>query len=104
MGTDTHARVEDNDALERRTKGKDTVSLVILLLLADEQYLNAAVLHHILNLLFRAGSIERNTNNPHAVSSEVGVQILNTVLREHRNTVLRLQSKVQHSIGHLFNS
>ena len=51
MRTDTHARIEDDDAFQRRTECGDTVRLVVLLLLACKKKSYACILNHVLYLL-----------------------------------------------------
>ena len=104
MCTDAHAGIEDDDTLQRWTEGKDTVSLVILLLFAYKEEANLRIINHILNLLLAAVGIEWHRSNSDTVRTEVGVQIMHTVLREDSNFVKRFSPKIQEGIAHLFNS
>ena len=52
MSTDAHAMVEDDDPLQRRTKRKDAVRLVILILLTDKEDAYLRIVDHVLDLLF----------------------------------------------------
>ena len=101
MGADAHALVEDHYALQCRTEREDTVGLVVLLLLSHEDNLHSAILNHILYLLFGTGGIKRDADDAHTIGSEVGIQILDAVLREYRYAVLGLQTEVQKSVRHL---
>ena len=102
--TDAYAGIEDDDTLQRRTEGKDTVSLVILLLFAYKEEANLRIINHILNLLLAAVGIEWHSSNSDTVRTEVGVQIMHTVLREDSNFVKRFSPKIQEGIAHLFHS
>ena len=102
--TDAHAGIEDDDTLQRRTEGKDTVSLVILLLFANKEEANLRIINHILNLLLAAVGIERHRGNSDTVRTEIGVQIMHTVLREDSDFVKRFSPKIQEGIAHLFHS
>ena len=104
MRTDAHTRIKNNDAVECRTQREDAVCLVVLLLLAYKQHLDTSIMNHILDLLLRAGGVERNGYNSHAIGSEVCVQILEAVLGEDRNRLLRFQSHVEQSIGNLLHA
>ena len=101
---DAHALVEDDDALERGTERENAVRLVVLLLLADEEEAHVRVLHDVLNLLFARRSVNRNRHRTNAVGTEVGVEILDTILGEHGDVLLRLQSEVQQGVRHLFHT
>ena len=102
--TDAHAGIEDDDTFQRWTEGKDTVSLVILLLFANKEKANLRIINHILNLLLAAVGIERHRGNPDTIRTEVGVQIMHTVLREDSDFVKRFSPKIQEGIAHLFHS
>ena len=102
--TDAYAGIEDDDTLQRRTEGKDTVSLVILLLFAYKEEANLRIINHILNLLLAAVGIEWHSSNSDTVRTEVGVQIMHTVLREDSDFVKRFSPKIQEGIAHLFHS
>ena len=104
MCTDAHAGIEDDDTFQRWTEGKDTVSLVILLLFAYKEEANLRIINHILNLLLAAVGIERHRGNSDTVCTEVGVQIMHTVLREDSDFVKRFSPKIQEGIAHLFHS
>ena len=102
--TDAHTGIEDDDTLQGRTEGKDTMSLVILLLFANKEEANLRIINHILNLLLAAVGIERHRSNSDTIRTEVGVQIMHTVLREDSDFVKRFSPKIQEGIAHLFNS
>ena len=51
-----------------------------------------------------AGGIERHRGYPDTVRTEVGVQIMHTVLREDSDFVKRFSPKIQEGIAHLFHS
>ena len=102
--TDAHAGIEDDDTFQRWTEGKDTVSLVILLLFANKEKANLRIINHILNLLLAAVGIERHRGNSDTIRTEVGVQIMHTVLREDSDFVKRFSPKIQEGIAHLFHS
>jgi len=104
VGTDAHAGIEDDDTLQGWTEGKDAVSLVILLLFAYKEEANLRIINHILNLLLAAVGIERHRSYSDAVCTEVGVQIMHTVLREDSNFIKRFSPKIQEGIAHLFHS
>ena len=104
MRTDTDTVVVDDDTLQRRTQGKHAVSLVVLLLLTDEEETHLRIVDDELYLLFRAGGIDRDRACPDAVRAKVGVEILHTVLREHSNIFLGLDAQVQHGIAHLLDT
>ena len=101
---DAHAVVEHDDSLQRGAERKDAVRLVVLLLLAHEEEAHASVLHHVLNLLLARRGVNRNRHHAHAVGSEVGIKILDTVLGEHGDSLLRLQAEVQKRVRHLFHT
>ena len=98
MSADAYALVEDYDAFQRRAQGEDTVCLVVLFLFAYEDNLHSAVLNHVLYLLLGTGGIERDADDAYAIGSEVGVQVLDAVLRENGYAVLGLQSEVEKCI------
>ena len=80
MTADTHRLVEDDDTLQRRTKGKDAMSLVILFLFAHKEKADRGIVHHKLNLLLTARGIEWDSHSPHPPCSKVAIQILGTVI------------------------
>ena len=80
-----------------------TVSLVILLLLAYEEEAYAGIVYHVLYLLFGSRGIERYGDCTHAIGSKVGDEILYGVLREHADSVLRLDAEVEQSVGCLLH-
>ena len=77
---DAHTLVEDDDALHRLTGGEYPAGLVVLFLLADEQEAHLRVIHHELDLLLRAGGIERDGDGTDAPCTEVTEQVLDGVL------------------------
>ena len=100
---DVHHGVEDDDTLQRRTKRKNAPSLVVLVLFTDKKEANLGIVDHKLDLLLRAGSIERDGNSTNAPSTEVALDILYRILRENTNVLLYLHAQVQQGIRHLFN-
>ena len=104
VSTDAHAGVEDDDTLQRRTESKDTMRLVVLVLLAYKEEAHLSVVNHILYLLLAAGSIEWNRAHLDAISTKVGIEIMHAILGENSNLVMRLGTDVQQSIAHLFHS
>lgn len=102
VGADAHALVEDHYALQCRTEREDAVGLVVLLLFSHEDNLHSAILNHILYLLFGTGGIKRDADDAHTIGSEVGIQILDAVLREYRYAVLGLQTEVQRAFDTCF--
>ena len=95
--------VEYDDALERVAKGEYTVCLVILLLLAYEEEAYAGIVYHVLYLLFGSRGVERYGDCTHAIGTKVGDEILYGVLREHADSVLRLDAEVEQSVGCLLH-
>ena len=104
VGGDAHAGVEDHDALQRRAEGEDAVSLIVLLLFTDKDDLHLGILNHILNLLFGTCRVERYRYHLNAIGTEVGVEIMDAILGEDGNLILRFQAKIQHGIAHLFHT
>ena len=104
VSTDAHAGVEDDDTLQRRTESKDTMCLVVLILLAYKEEAHLSVGNHILYLLLAAGSIKGNRAHLDAISTKVGIEIMHAILGENSNLVMRLCTNVQQSIAHLFHS
>ena len=104
MGAHADGAIEIDYALKRRTQSEDAVCLVILLLLAHEDKLDLGIVNHILDLLLATGSIERYRHRTHAVSAEVGVEILYAILREHGDLLLWLEAEVKKGVAHLLNS
>ena len=104
VSTDAHAGVEDDDTLQRRTESKDTMCLVVLILLAYKEEANLSIVNHILYLLLAAGSIKGNRAHLDAISTKVGIEIMHAILGENSNLVMRLCADVQQSIAHLFHS
>lgn len=102
--TITDMQEGDEAGIKRRTEGKDTVSLVILLLFAYKEEANLRIINHILNLLLAAVGIEWHSSNSDTIRTEVGVQIMHTVLRKDSNFVKRFSPKIQEGIAHLFHS
>ena len=100
---DSHAAVEDDDALQRMAEREYAVCLVVLLLLADKEEANLRIVNHILYLLFGRGSVERYGHDTHAVGTEVGDEVLDAVLREHADGVLRLSSEIEEGIAGLLH-
>ena len=101
--TDAYAAVEDDDALQRVTKWKYTVCLVVLFLLADKEEANLRIVNHILYLLFRSGRVERYGHDTHAVGTEVGDEVLDAVLREYADGVLGLCAEIEKGIAGLLH-
>ena len=104
IGADADTGVVDDHALQGRTKGDDAVCLVILLLLSDKQEAHAGILNHVLYLLLGAGGVERNCLDFHAIGTEIGVKILDTILREHGYRVAGLAAKVEQGVGNLLDT
>ena len=80
VGIDIHAVIIDDDALERGAEVEDAQRLVILVLLAYEEEAHLGIVEHIEYLLFAVGGVERHGNGAHTVGTEVGVEVLHTVL------------------------
>ena len=100
MLTKAYTWVEDNYTFQCRAKGLNTTRLVILLLFANEKKLYIGILNHILYLLFRTCCIERNANHAYSVCTIICIEMMNTVLWEHSNSLLWLHSEVQERIWH----
>ena len=81
--------------------GEHPEGLVVLLLLADKEHAYLCVVYHILYLLLAAGGIEGHADGPYAERSEVGVEILEGVLREHADVLLYLDADVQQGVRHM---
>ena len=77
---DAHRAVEDDDALQRMAECEYAVCLVVLLLLADKDEAHLRIVNHILYLLLRGCGIERDRYKLHAIGTEVGNEVLQTVL------------------------
>ena len=103
MRADAHAAVEYDDALQRMAEREYAVCLVVLLLLADKEEANLRIVNHILYLLLGRGRVERYGHDTHAVSTEVGDEVLDAVLREHADGVLRLSSEIEEGIAGLLH-
>ena len=101
---DAYGMVEDNDTLERWAQWEHTVCLVVLLLLADEQESHVGIVHHILNLLFARCGVDGYRHHTDAIGAEIGVHVLNAVLCEHGNVLLRLYAEIEHGIRHLLHA
>ena len=99
-----HAGVEDHNALQRGAEREYAVGLVVLFLLTDKENLHLGILYHILDLLLRTRGVEGNGDHLDAIGAEVGVKIMNAVLRENGYLVLGLQAEVEHGIAHLFHT
>lgn len=80
MGIDIHAVIIDDDALERGAEVEDAQRLVILVLLAYEEEAHLGIVEHIEYLLLAIGGVERHGNGAHAIGTEVGIEVLHTVL------------------------
>ena len=100
---DVHHGVEDDDTLQRRTKRKNATGLVVLVLFTDKEEANLGIVDHKLDLLLRAGSIERDGYCTNAPGTEVAFDILYRILRENTNVLLYLHTQVQQGIRHLLN-
>ena len=102
--TDAHTAVENDDAFQRMAKGEDAMSLVILLLFSYKEESDLSIVHHILQLLFAAGGIKGDRHGPNAIRTEVGIEIMNAVLREDADVFLGFNAEVEQGIAHLFYS
>ena len=80
------------------------MSLVILLLFANKEEANLRIVDHILNLLLAAVGIERYRGNSDTIRTEVGVQVMYTVLREDSDFVEWFSPKIEKGVAHLFHS
>ena len=80
VGIDIHAVIIDDDALERGAEVEDAQRLVILLLFAYEEEAHLGIVEHIEYLLLAIGGVERHGNGAHAIGTEVGIEVLHTVL------------------------
>ena len=103
MRRDAHRAVEHDDALERVAERKDAVRLVVLLLLAYKDEAHLSVVNHILYLLLGCCSIERDRYKLHAIGTEVGNEILKTVLREHSYLVVGLRTEIEKGVARLLH-
>ena len=101
MLTKPYTWIKNNNSFERRTKRLDATCLVILFLFTNEKEPYTGILNHILYLLFRTCGVERNTNHPHTVCTKFCIKMVNTVLWEHSNRLLRFHPKVQKSVWNL---
>src|SRR5574344_328987 len=71
MAADTYIIVVNDDPFEGWTKGKYTVSLIILLLLAYEQITDMGIIDNILHLSLTACSIKRYCYCPNSECAEI---------------------------------
>ena len=78
------------------------MSFIVLFLLANEDKTHLRIVHNELYLLFATGCIEWNRYSTNAIRTEVGVEILQTILRENSYILLRFHTKVEQGITHLF--
>ena len=104
MGRDTHAVVEDNDALQRGTQCEDAMGLVVLLLLTHKKESNVSILNHILYLLLAGSGIDGDGDGTDAESTEVRIDILDAVLGEDGYLLLRAYTQIEHGITHLLHA
>ena len=71
---------------------------VILFLLANKEEAYLCIIYHILYLLFTAGSIERDGNDPNPIRTKICIQILEAVLCKHTDFFLWFEPKVYQGI------
>ena len=71
MGGETDTAVEDYNLLKRGTMMLDTPRLVILLLLATEDYADIGIADHELYLLLARGGVERHCTCTYAPRAKV---------------------------------
>ena len=89
---DTHVAIVHDDALQRVTKGEHAMSLIVLFLLSNEDKTYLRIVHNELYLLFATGCIEWNCYSANAIRTKVGVEILQAILRENSNILLRFDA------------
>ena len=77
------------------------MGLVILVLLAHKEEAHLGVVHHKLYLLLTACGIERDGDSPHSPSTEVAIEILQTVVGEYTYVFLNLHTEIQQCVRHL---
>ena len=58
------------------------------------------IVNHELDLLLRAGGIERDGDGTDAPGAEVAEDVLHRVLREDAHVLLNLDAQVEHGVGH----
>ena len=104
VGADTYTGIKDDNTLQRRTESKDTMCLVILILLAYKKKAHLTVVNHILYLLLAACSIERYRAQLNTISTKISIKIMHTILGENSYLVVRFCPNVKQSIAHLFHS
>ena len=102
--SDMHAVVEDDDTLQRGAEREYTLRFLILFLLSHEEQAYLRIVDHKLYLLLTIGSVEGYRHSTHAVRTEISIKILDAVLREHRDTLLRLDAQIEQGIAHLFHA
>ena len=73
MSTDTYTGIKDDNAFQRWTKRKNTMSLVVLFLFTYEEDTHLGIVDHVLNLLLTTCSIERYGTNSHSVCSKISI-------------------------------
>ena len=93
MRADAHIAVEHHNTFQRVAECEHAVRLIILLLFAYEDETHLRIVHNELYLLLATSCVERNCNGTNAIRAEVGVQILQAILREHGDILLRFNAK-----------
>ena len=104
VGADAYVAVEHHNAFQRVTKCEHAVGLIILFLFANEDKTHLRIVHNKLHLLLTTGCIERHSNGANAIRAEVGIEILQTILREYGDILLRFHTQVEQSIAHLLHA
>ena len=100
---DTHATVENDDALQCGTQREYPMCLIILLLLANEKDTYLCVIDHKPYLLLAAGGIEGHRDRPDAKSTKVSIKILHGILGEHTYVLLHTHTYIKKCIGDLLH-